>query len=263
MNAEPKNLNFTYEEVKPTYKLVWADEFDYLGNPDETKWNYDIGGHGWGNRELQYYTNENAMVSDGYLAIKARKEKCKNCDYTSARLVSKSKGDFLYGRIEVKAKLPVGRGTWPAIWMLPTERLYGGWPCSGEIDIMEHVGYDPGFIHASVHTETYNHMIGTQFSNKVLCSDVTDAFHVYSIEWLPDVIKWYLDDQLYFTYKPSVFTELTSQKEWPFDKHFYIILNLAVGGNWGAVKGVDETVFPQELLVDYVRVYQADQFKEL
>lgn len=138
---------------------VWADEFNYTGEPDPAKWGYDIGGSGWGNNELQYYTNSrsNSNVADGTLKITARKENVEGKEYSSARLVSKDKGDFLYGRFEIKAKLPTGRGTWPALWMLPTNWAYGGWPESGEIDIMEHVGYDQDRVHITVHTEAYNH----------------------------------------------------------------------------------------------------------
>src|SRR5688572_27819291 len=142
---------------------TWADEFEYTGKPDASKWGYDIGGGGWGNNELQYYTDniKNAAVAKGLLMITAIREPAGGREYSSARLVSKNKGDFLYGRIEVKAKLPTGKGTWPAIWMLPTDWEYGGWPSSGEIDIMEHVGFDQDRVHITVHTEAYNHSIGT------------------------------------------------------------------------------------------------------
>ena len=144
------------------YELVWSDEFDYTGLPNSEKWSYDVGGSGWGNNELQYYTEnrtENARVENGNLIIEARKESYGGNNYTSARLITKSQGDWLYGKIEVRAKLPGGRGAWPAIWMLPTDWAYGGWPSSGEIDIMEYVGYDPGVVHGTVHTESYNHTL--------------------------------------------------------------------------------------------------------
>src|SRR3546814_595495 len=144
----------------------WADEFDYEGLPDDDKWGYDVGSqNGWGNNELQFYTEkrpENARVADGVLTITAIKEDHEDMAYTSARLVSRGKADFLYGRFEVRAKVPQGVGTWPAAWMLPTDWKYGGWPASGEIDILEHVGYDQDVVHISVHTEAYNHVIGTQ-----------------------------------------------------------------------------------------------------
>src|SRR4026208_2586222 len=153
------------------WRLVWSDEFDYNGLPDPKKWSYDVGGHGWGNKELQYYTErrkENARVENGKLIIEARRDSWEGHEYTSARLVTKGKGDWTYGRFEVKAKLPSGRGTWPAIWMLPTERSYGEsyWPDNGEIDIMEHVGYDPDVVHGSAHTKAYYHSINTQKTAK-------------------------------------------------------------------------------------------------
>jgi beta-glucanase (GH16 family) len=153
--------------TQTTWQLVWSDEFDYSGLPDPSKWGYDVGGHGWGNKEQQNYTEkrkENSRVEKGVLIIEARRDGDDKNRYTSARLVSKGKGDWIYGRFEVKAKLPSGRGTWPAIWMLPTQRSYGVgyWPDNGEIDIMEHVGYDPDVIHGSAHTKAYHHSIGTQ-----------------------------------------------------------------------------------------------------
>ena len=147
------------------WRLVWSDEFEYTGLPDAAKWSYDVGGHGWGNKELQYYTErrkENARVENGLLIVEARRDGWEGHEYTSARLVSKGKGDWTYGRIEVRAKVPSGRGTWPAIWMLPTGKTYGAWPNSGEIDIMEHVVSDPDVIHASVNTRAYQHVISTQ-----------------------------------------------------------------------------------------------------
>src|SRR5690349_14056129 len=158
--------NFAAPPVSQTsWQLVWSDEFNSAGLPDPSKWSYDVGAHGWGNKELQNYTDrrkENARVENGVLIIEARRDGTEAQPYSSARLVSKNKGDWTYGRFEVRAKLPSGRGTWPAIWMLPTQRSYGGWPKSGEIDIMEHVGFDPDMVHASVHTSAYNHTINTQ-----------------------------------------------------------------------------------------------------
>ena len=233
--------------------LVWSDEFDYTGAPDPDKWDYDIGGNGWGNNELQYYTDRlsNAEVADGFLTITARKEPFSNRGYTSARLVSRQKGDWTYGRFEIRAKLPTGRGTWPAIWMLPTDWEYGGWPASGEIDIMEHVGYDEGRVHGTVHTEAYNHGIGTQRGGSTLVNDATSAFHTYVIEWTEDKIDWYIDGAKYYTFR----NEDQTFAEWPFDKRFHLLLNIAVGGNWGGAEGVDETIWPQAMEVDYVRVY--------
>ncbi len=244
----PQDKDRTFETTP-----VWADEFNYNGLPDPQKWGYNTGGSGWGNNELQYYTGDgNAVVANGVLTITARKEAKENRQYTSARLTTKGKGDFLYGRIEVKAKLPSGKGTWPAIWMLPTVPEYGGWPKSGEIDIMEHVGYDPDNIHVTIHTQAYNHVAGTQKSGTKVIGGSRTEFHVYRVDWTPDAIRGYIDDQLVFTFM----NEGKGSAAWPFDKKFHILLNLAVGGNWGGAKGVDETVFPATMEVDYVRVYR-------
>lgn len=236
-------------------KLVWAEEFNYTGLPDKSKWGYDTGGHGWGNNELQYYTDgrqENARVVDGKLIIEAVKEPFNGSGYTSARMVSKHKGDWKYGRIEVRAKLPHGKGIWPAIWMLPTEWKYGGWPKSGEIDIMEFVGYMPDSIFGSVHTGAYNHMIGTQRTRGLYFNDLVNAFHVYSIEWTDKKIEFFVDGKKYHEFKNNG----KGPDAWPFDQSFHVILNVAVGGNWGASKGMDESIYPQHMEVDYVRVYQ-------
>ena len=236
------------------YQLVWSDEFEYDGAPDDAKWDYDIGGGGWGNNELQYYTSrtENVRVGNGVLTIEARLENYGGAKYTSTRIITKNKGDWLYGKIEVKAKLPSGRGTWPAIWMLPTDWEYGDWPRSGEIDIMEHVGYDQGVVHGTVHTEAYNHSIGTQVGDQMEVSDCSDEFHVYWIEWTTDIIDFYIDDSKYFTFM-KVAQDYT---KWPFDKRFHLLMNIAVGGSWGGIYGVDDSIFPQTLQIDYVRVYQ-------
>jgi len=240
-------------------ELVWADEFNYDGLPDSTKWSYEVGGSGWGNNELQYYTSKqlkNASVADGRLTITALLESFGGKSYTSARLVSKQKGDWLYGRIEVNAKLPSGRGTWPAIWMMPTDGEYGGWPNSGEIDIMEHVGYDPYVVHANTHTNMYNGANGKGASTQVY--DAFDAFHVYAVDWTPTKMDFYVDDTKYFTLNAT-----SDYKTWPFDKRFFLIMNIAVGGNWGGAQGVDNTVFPAKMDIDYVRVYKSADFLQL
>jgi beta-glucanase (GH16 family) len=248
----------TSNEHQP--KLVWSDEFDVNGPPDASKWNYDLGDGcpnvcGWGNNELEYYTNDpkNVRIENGMLIIEALKEEKGGKSYTSTRIVSKQKGDWTYGRIEVKAKLPRGRGTWPAIWMLSTDWEYGGWPQSGEIDIMEHVGYDPGVIHGTIHTEAYNPVKRTQKEGKITVADAQDSFHVYAIDWTAKKIDFYVDEKLYHavTKDPK-----DSWKGWPFDRRFHLIMNIAVGGNWGGAQGVDETIWPQRMEVDYVRVYQ-------
>ena len=242
------------------WRLVWADEFEYKGLPDPKKWGYDVGGHGWGNKELQYYTQgreENARVENGRLIIEARRDAWEGHEYTSARLVSKGKGDWTYGRFEVRAKLPSGRGTWPAIWMLPSGKDYGGWPSGGEIDIMEHVGFDPDVVHASVHTKSYHHTINTQKTAKISVPTSRSEFNIYAVEWTPEEIRTFVNDRHYFTFKNERLTNPNADyKEWPFDKPFHLLLNLAVGGTWGGEKGVDESVWPQRMEIDYVRIYQ-------
>lgn len=237
----------------PGYTLVWNDEFD--GNYiDLTKWEYEVNGDGGGNNELQYYTAspKNSFIENGKLVIKAINETYQNRNFTSARIRSKGRGDWLYGRVEVSAKIPTGVGTWPAIWMLSTDWSYGGWPESGEIDIMEHVGYDPNVVHGSVHTKSYNHTIGTQKTSKLTIPTATSEFHKYIIEWFDDHIDFYIDDTKYFTFN----NENNGWEAWPFDKRFHLILNVAVGGNWGGVYGVDVKAFPAKMEIEYVRVYK-------
>ena len=255
--ANASDIDLSAPMDKGGWKLIWSEEFDYTGFPDSTKWSYDTEGnvYQWGNNEAQYYTSgrkENAWVSDGVLRITALKEPMEGRSYTSARLITKGKGDWLYGRFEIRAKLPTGRGTWPAIWMLPTDWEYGDWPKSGEIDIMENVGYAPDTIVGSSHTEKYNHAIGTQKNAKIACPDCYKAFHVYALEWEEDEYRLYVDDQLYFTFK----NEGTGYEVWPYDKRFHILLNLAIGGNWGGQKGIDDSLFPHVFEIDYVRVYK-------
>ncbi|WOO37467.1 family 16 glycosylhydrolase [Anaerocolumna sp. AGMB13020] len=255
---------YYYEEDKLTYKLVWNDEFEYEGAPDTDKWSYDVGGSGWGNNELQYYTpGDNAWVEDGKLILEARKAEKEEKEYTSARLITKGKGDWLYGRIDVRAKLPKGLGTWPAIWLLSSGQEYGNWPASGEIDIMEHVGYNQDTIHASIHTQAYYHSINTQKTATKYVKGVSEDFHLYSLIWLPDIIKILIDGEVYFTFKPTDYEENPSYREWPFNKKMYLILNLAVGGNWGGAKGIDSSVYPQRMEIDYVRVYQSEEIINL
>jgi beta-glucanase (GH16 family) len=241
----------------PTRQLVWSDEFNDNSLPDTTNWKYEVGGNGWGNNELQYYTArraENARVENGKLIIEARKEVYENKNYTSARLLTRGKVEWKHGRIEVLAKLPSGRGTWPAIWMLGSDIQAAGWPRCGEIDIMEHVGFDEGIVHGTVHTETYNHAKKTQKGQQVQVKDVAQAFHLYAIEWTAEKIDFFVDKQKYYTVEKAVLGENVAA--WPFEQPFYLILNVAVGGNWGGQKGVDETIWPRHMEVDYVRVYQ-------
>ncbi|MFA3783898.1 family 16 glycosylhydrolase [Melioribacteraceae bacterium 4301-Me] len=241
----------------PGWKLVWSDEFNYTGLPDPRKWSYDVGDNGWGNNEKQYYSAfrlENARVEDGKLIIEAKRDFYLNHEYTSARLVTANKGDWTYGRFEIKAKLPSGRGTWPAIWMLPTDWSLGnkGWPDNGEIDIMEHVGYDPGVIHGSIHTNKYNWVDNTGKTATLKILDATTSFHTYALEWDSTEIKIYVDDINYFTFN----NERKGWEYWPFFKDFHLLLNIAIGGNWGGAQGIDNSIFPQKMEVDYVRVYK-------
>lgn len=251
--ATPDN-NTTTTTTPTEKKLVWSDEFDYTGLPDPKKWGYDVGGSGWGNQEKQYYTKdrlENARVENGKLIIEAIKENFAGNNYTSARLITKGKGDWTYGRIEVRAKLPKGVGTWPAIWMLASTNPLK-WPDDGEIDIMEHVGFDAGVIHGTIHTKAYNHGIGTQKGAQIRINDAQDVFRNYSIEWTRDYIDWYVDDKKYFS-----FTNINSSKDtYPFMSNFHLLLNIAIGGSWGGQKGIDDTIFPQRMEIEYVRVYQ-------
>ncbi|MCH7412117.1 family 16 glycosylhydrolase [Belliella sp. R4-6] len=237
-------------------KLVWKDEFDYEGLPDSTKWSFDTQGNdwSWGNDELQWYTesnSNNAEVSNGILKITAVKEAIGNKRYSSARLRSLGKGDFKYGYFEISARMPSGNGTWPAIWMLPSNSDKG-WPEGGEIDIMEHVGFKPDTVFATVHTKAHNHLINTQVGNDFLLPTAVSEFNIYSLYWDEEVIKAYVNGICYFTYqKNGQGTEV-----WPFDNEFHLLLNLAIGGGLGGKKGVDDSLFPHVFEVDYVRVYQ-------
>lgn len=242
-------------------KLVWSDEFEKAGCPDTSKWAFDIGDGcpnlcGWGNEELQFYTDrpKNVRVENGMLIIEAHREKYKKRDYTSAKLITRGKAEWTHGRIEVRAKLPSGRGTWPAIWMLPAQRRYGGWPADGEIDIMEHVGHEPNHVYGSIHTKAYNHRDGTQKTAGMMEFEqlFEKTFHTYAIDWTPEQIQFFVDDIPFFTFE----NEHRTYAEWPFDAPFYLILNIAVGGTWGGATGVDESIWPQRMEVDFVRVYQ-------
>ncbi len=239
--------------------LIWSDEMDVDGLPNPEKWLYDTGGGGWGNDEAQYYTGErleNARVENGVLIIEARREpwpsaRNRQNEYTSARLVSKGAGDWLYGRVEVRAKLPAGRGTWPAIWMLPSGDAYGRWPRSGEIDIMEHVGFDMNRIHGSLHSLAHNWLTETQPTASIVVDNVDTEFHTYAIEWAPGEIRFFVDDIEYLHAQDPG----TGWEEWPFDQPFHLVLNVAVGGFWGGLEGIDPDIWPQRMEIEYVRVY--------
>jgi beta-glucanase (GH16 family) len=234
------------------WTLVFADEFDVPGSPDPARWTHEIGSIA--NDEKQYYTSrtENARVENGSLVIEARRERLMGYDYTSARLNTKGRAEFLYGRVEIRAKLPTGRGTWPALWMLGASIDQAGWPACGEVDVMENVGYDPQTIVASVHTAAYNHVQGTQKNATTKLEAPWADDHVYAAEWSPDRIDVFVDGLEYFTFR----NEGTGARAWPFDKPQFVILNLAIGGTWGGQKGIDDSLFPHRLSVDYVRVYQ-------
>lgn len=242
-----------------TPRLVWSDEFEDDSTLNSGKWTAYVGDGcpemcGFGNHELQYYTDSQGNVSiiDGKLVITAVKDSMANSAYTSAKIVSKGKGDFKYGRVEVMAKLPEGLGTWPAIWMLPSNKSEYGWPKSGEIDIMEHVGYNQGMIYGTVHTESFNHMKGTQKGDSIMINTASSAFHEYAIEWTSNKIDWFIDDVKYHTF----FNTGDGIEAWPFDQPFYLILNVAVGGDWGGKYGVSEEIWPQSMEIDYVRIYE-------
>ena len=241
------------------WKLIWNDEFNYTGLPDSTKWSYDVGGHGWGNNEKQYYLRnslENSFVADGALHIVALKKDFEGSNYTSAKLLTYQKFLLQYGKVEVMAKLPRGTGNWPAIWMLPESlrKNEEQWPLCGEIDIMEHVGKDPNVIHSSLHTQLYNHLKGTQMSYFKKLPDVFDSFHKYGIEWTVSDIKFYIDDKLFFESAKGQAGRISNNEGWPFDKPYYLILNLAIGGNWGGE--IDDRIFPNDFQIDYVRMYK-------
>ncbi len=231
--------------------LAWSDEFDADGAPDPAKWDYSLGGNGWGNQELEKYTadRKNSFVKKGALHIVAKNE---GGLWTSARLKTEGKAEWTYGYFEIRAKLPKGTGTWPAIWMLPRFNKYGNWPGSGEIDIMEHVGFDPEVIVTTAHTKAYNHRIGTQKSAARKVAGALDGFHTYAVEWKPDYLAWFIDGVEAYRFA----NENATAAEWPFDIPYYLILNVAIGGSWGGQQGIDPKLKEAEMLVDYVRVYQ-------
>ena len=258
--------------VQKKWRLFWRDEFNSHNGLDATKWNIEVWPAAKVNEEEQAYTNriENIRVQNGKLIVQAHRENYEGAAYTSGRIHSQGKGDFLYGRVEVRAKLPAGQGTWPAIWMLPSNFLKyasscdkdedwqgnpdcDAWPNSGEIDIMEHVGYDMNRVHGTVHNKAYYWVNGNQRRGSVEGRDVSEAFHTYSLEWTPSRIDVFFDDSLYFSY----FNESQGWQAWPYDHPYHVILNLAIGGNWGRAGGpIDNSIFPASMEVDYVRIYK-------
>jgi beta-glucanase (GH16 family) len=246
------------------YALVWADEFTRDGLPDPARWAYDTDRNreGWYNNELQYYSparRENARVEGGMLIIEARREELRNAPdwggqaYTSSRLLTRGIASWTYGFFEIRAKLPCGYGTWPAIWTLGATP--GQWPGLGEIDILEHVGQGPRIVHAAVHTDAYNHAENTQRNTEIPAPGVCDDFHLYQLTWTPDRIAIGLDNHNYYQYARS---EGEGHAAWPFDAPQYLLLNVAIGG-WGGddPARLAAAEFPQRMEVDYVHVYQA------
>lgn len=248
--------------VPKDYRLVWRDEFDRPGLPDPAKWRYDTARNkqGWYNNELQYYAadrRENTRVEGGVLVLEARRERLADKpdfggqDYASGKLVTQGIADWRYGFFEVRAKLACGRGVWPAIWMLSSDAR-GGWPEMGEIDIMEHVGWDPGRVHSTVHTKAYNHTINTQKGANTLVPDACTAFHRYQLDWTAERILVGIDGKVFMRFANDGSGE---RARWPFGAPHWLLLNVAVGG-WGGQQGIDPAAFPARMEVDYVRVWQ-------
>ena len=248
-DSKPEKVPFSPSR----WKRVWADEFNRDGPPDPAVWNREEGY--LRNHENQYYTRdrqENARVEKGTLVIEARSDNVTGHPITSASLTTQGKRAFLYGRIAVRAKIPTGRGTWPAIWTLGQNSKEAGWPACGEIDIMENVGFSPEKIHANIHCTAYNHVRHNGRGSSLETYAPWSQFHVYAVEWYEDRLEFFFDDIRYFTFRK----ESSDPAVWPFSKPQYLILNLAIGGAWGGQKGIDETLFPHRFEIDYVRYYQ-------
>ncbi len=250
-----------------TWRLVWSDEFNGPGSSDidQKKWTAEIGGQGWGNQELEYYTRDPKNLyldGQGFLVIKALREKFPaefecwygGCQYSSARIMTRGKFEQAYGRFEARIKLPRGQGMWPAFWLLGNDIQRIGWPACGEIDVMENIGREPAMVHGSVHGPGFFGADSLHAAHG-LSGDkqFADDFHLFAIEWEPREIRWYVDQQLY---EIRTSAELPSNAKWVQNHPYYILLNLAVGGNWPGSPD-ESTVFPQALIVDYVRVYSA------
>ncbi len=253
-------LAFKSTNNDPSPKLIWEDHFNIPGLPNQEVWSYDVGkgcelpcGCGWGNQELQEYianNPNNARIENGNLVLQVHQEKSGNI--TSARIHTKNSINLKNGIVEVRAKNASCKGAWSAIWMLPTDNRYGIWPKSGEIDIMEHVAFEPDSIYSAVHVEAYNHMIGTHKNGAKHVETATQDFHTYKLIWDESSCSSFVDDQLIFTFENNN----EGQKYWPFDEEFYLIFNVAFGGNWGGREGIDTDCLPTEMLVDYVKIYQ-------
>jgi beta-glucanase (GH16 family) len=235
-----------------TSTLIWSDEFDTNGTPNTNNWVFETGNGsgGWGNNEKQYYTgrSDNAIVEDGFLKITAKRENYQGYEFTSARMKTQGKFSFTYGEVEVRAKLPKGSGTWPAIWMLGDNITSVSWPACGEIDIMEHVGNRVGYISSAIHNSSG--FAGTYYGDEQFKADVTDEFHVYGIEWTEEKIIFKVDGIEHFTYHPSTYNDST----WPFYRNQFLLLNIATGGNLGG--DISNSFSEGTMEIDYVRVYQ-------
>jgi beta-glucanase (GH16 family) len=257
--CNPELCDKVLNNPNPT-DLVWSDEFNVDGLPDPSKWGYDLGDGcpnlcNWGNGEQAYFTKlpSNVFIANGKLSISAKKESGYSLPYTSARIVSRGLNTFKYGRIQFRANLAKckARGTWPALWMLPERSVYGGWPNSGEIDVMETVGHEPDRFFGTVHTKLYNGMIGTQKGGVIGKSK--DEWHTFEINWEQDRIQFAVDKQIYFEYLKE-----GASNTWPFDQDLHLIMNIAVGGTWGGAQGIDEAAFlgsGQIMEVDWIRVF--------
>lgn len=243
------------------WTLAWSDEFNQPdgSSPDPAKWTLEIGGGGWGNNELEYYTArpENARIEHGHLVITARREDYAGSDgvarhFTSARLKTQGKFSVTYGRIEARIKIPRGQGVWPAFWMLGSNIDHAGWPDSGEIDIMENIGREPAVVHGTIHGPGYSGDKGIGAPFRLRRGRFADHYHVFAVEWEPNVIRFYVDHKLYATRSPA---DLPKGAHWVYNQPFFLLLNFAVGGDWPGSPD-RSTTFPQQMLVDYVRVYQ-------
>lgn len=255
-SSSPSGEQTGNEDTPKEWKLVWSDEFegDNDASVDGEKWVIEIGNNkGWGNNELQYYTDstENASLQDGSLVIKAIKEEKEGFHYTSARLKTKGKFEFQYGKVEMSAKLPYGMGIWPAFWMLGSDIDTISWPDCGEIDIMEYIGRRSNIVFGTLHGPEYNGAMGLQ-NSITTDEDLHDTFHTYAVEWDADSIHWYFDGK---PFHKVMREKLPTTYTWAFDKKFFVLVNLAVGGNWPQNPN-DTTKFPQTYVIDYIRVYQ-------
>lgn len=240
-----------------SWELVWADEFDQPNGsaPDPTKWNHQEGGSGWGNGELQHYTKtiDNSFIQDGMLVIKTNQEYMLGRDYTSARMTTQFKGDWMFGKFEIRAKLPDTQGIWPAFWLLPSRTRYGSGPAGGEIDIMELIGSEPNRVYGTLHFgNPAEHSSG---SFDLPDTTFSDDFHVFAVEWEPNEIRWYVDNELFHSQTEWFTSAKGATYPAPFDQDFYLLVNVAVGGHWAGSPN-ETSVFPQMMYVDYVRVYQ-------